>query len=54
MADLEALTVETEQLNQNAQIPEREQTPGQPVQKDHQWFGNQNVAKTQGCACVIS
>lgn len=38
----------------NAPGVERERSPGQQVLRDHQWFGTQTVAKSPGCACVVS
>lgn len=50
--DIAALNAEVEELN--APGAERERSPGQAVLRDHQWFGTQNVAPKQGCACVVS
>lgn len=51
-SDLEALNEEMDKLN--APGVERERSPGQQVLRDHQWFGTQTVAKSPGCACVVS
>lgn len=50
--DIEALNNEVERLNEPG--AERERSPGQQTLKDHQWFGAQNAAPKQGCACVVS
>lgn len=50
--DVEALNAELDQLDGPG--ADRERSPGQQMLRDHQWFGTQNVATKQGCACVVS